>query len=95
MSMTNEPEPSAGGVKETREGFRPTSRQIIAAIIVVVALIFILQNTREGHFSFLWFDFTAPVWLWIVIVFAGGVATGLLLARRQAQKKAAGRGSPV
>jgi uncharacterized integral membrane protein len=89
MSMINEPGPGAGGVRETREGFHPTPRQIIAAIIVVAALIFILQNTRKGHFSFLFFDFTAPVWLWIVIVFAAGVATGLLLARRKARKRAA------
>jgi uncharacterized integral membrane protein len=70
------------------EKWRPTGKQIIAAIIVVVALIFILQNTRKGHFSFLFFDFEAPVWIWIVAVFAGGVATGLLIAQRRAKRKA-------
>jgi hypothetical protein len=41
----------------------PTGRQIIAAIIVVAALVFVFQNAKTGHFHFLWFDFRAPVWL--------------------------------
>jgi uncharacterized integral membrane protein len=55
---------------------------------LVVALVFIRQNTRTGDFSLLFFDFEAPVWIWIVAVFAGGVATGLLIAQRRAKRKA-------
>ena len=71
-----------------KQQWRPTGRQIIAAIIVVAAMIFIFQNTKTGHFHFLWFDFQAPVWLWLLVVFGGGVATGLLIAGRRAKKKA-------
>jgi len=85
MSMVNEPKPQP----QASEGFHPTKKQIIAAIIVVVALVFIFQNTGKGHFHFLWFDFEAPMWIWLVLVFAGGVATGLLIASRRAKKKAA------
>jgi uncharacterized integral membrane protein len=52
-------------------------RQIIAAIIVVAALLFIFQNTYTGDFHFLWFDFKAPVWFWMLVVFCGCIATGL------------------
>jgi uncharacterized integral membrane protein len=72
-----------------QEGWHPTKKQIIAAIIAVVALLFIFQNTGTGHFHFLWFDFTAPVWIWLLLVFAGGVATGLLIAGRRAARAAA------
>jgi uncharacterized integral membrane protein len=70
-----------------KQRWRPTRRQIIAAIIVLVALVFIFQNDNNGHFHFLWFDFQAPVWLWLLVVFAGGVATGLLIASRRAKHK--------
>jgi uncharacterized integral membrane protein len=90
MSTINEPPPpppatpppSAGG------GWRPSKKQIFASVIAVVALVAVLQNTRTGHFNFLWFDFRAPVWIWLVIVFCAGVGTGLLIASRRAKKKA-------
>jgi uncharacterized integral membrane protein len=83
MSMANQPQQPA------KEGWRPTKKQIIAAIIAVVALVFVLQNTNKGHFHFLWFDFEAPMWIWLLVVFAGGIATGLLIASRRARRKAA------
>jgi uncharacterized integral membrane protein len=76
---------SAAG-SSAQEGFHPTKKQIIAAIIAVIAVLFIFQNTGTGHFHFLWFDFQAPVWIWLLAVFAGGVATGLLIASRRARK---------
>jgi uncharacterized integral membrane protein len=83
MSMTNPPP------EPVNEGWHPTKKQIIAVIIVVVALVFILQNTKKGHFHFLWFDFEAPMWIWLLLVFAGGVATGFLIANRRAKRRAA------
>ena len=71
-----------------KQRWRPTGRQIIEAIIVVAALLFIFQNTHTGDFHFLWFDFKAPVWFWMLVVFCAGVATGLLAARRRAKQKA-------
>ena len=82
-SSVNEP------VRTVDEKWRPTTKQIIAAVIVVVALVAILQNTESGHFNLLWFDFEAPRWVWILVVFGAGVATGLLVAHRRAKQKAA------
>jgi uncharacterized integral membrane protein len=56
-----------------------TTKQIVAAIIGVLVLIAILENTREGHLTFLFFDFTAPVWIRIVVVYGAALATGLLV----------------
>ena len=70
-----------------KQRWRPTGGQIIAAIIGVAALLLIFQNTRTGEFHFLWFDFKAPVWFWMLVVFAGGVATGMLFAGRRAKHK--------
>jgi uncharacterized integral membrane protein len=81
MSVVSESKPQA------KQRWRPTVKQIIAAILVVAALLFIFQNTHTGDFRFLWFDFKGPVWLWMLLVFAGGIATGFLLAGRRAKKK--------
>jgi uncharacterized integral membrane protein len=83
MSVVNQPE------RSVHEGWRPTPKQVVAAVIVVVALVAILQNRRTGRFDLLWFDFEAPVWIWLLVVFAAGVATGLLIASRRAKRKAA------
>jgi uncharacterized integral membrane protein len=88
MSMINEPREPKGEVVHTNERFHLTPKQTLAGAIVVLSLIFILQNTGEGHFSFLVFDFRAPMWIWLLIVFASGVGTGLLLAWRRARRKA-------
>jgi uncharacterized integral membrane protein len=87
MAMENAPPQPAD------QGWRPTKKQIIAAIIGVVALLFIFQNTQSTHFHFLWFDFKAPAWIWLLLVFTAGIGTGLLIASRRAKKKAAEAGA--
>jgi uncharacterized integral membrane protein len=62
-----------------------TTKNIIAAVLVVVALLFIFQNTGTGHFHFLWFNLAAPRWLWLLGVFAAGFGSGLLFARHRAK----------
>ena len=80
MSIEQQPPDNAG------ERWRPTTKQVIGAVIVVVALVAVLQNTRRGHFNFLFFDFNAPVWVWLLVNFGAGFATGLLVARRRAHR---------
>jgi uncharacterized integral membrane protein len=80
MSAANESKPPA------REGWRPTRRQTIAAVIAVAAVVFISQNKNEARFHFLWFHFRAP--LWLLLVFSAGICTGLLIASRRARRKA-------
>lgn len=70
-----------------QERWRPTSRQIIAAVVVLAALLLITQNTNSGDFDFLWFDFRGPLWLLLLVVFGAGVGTGLLVARRRARRR--------
>ena len=71
-----------------KQRWRPSGKQIVAAIILVAALLFIFQNTKTGDFHFLWFDFKAPVWFWMLVVFCAGVVTGALFAGRRAKQKA-------
>jgi uncharacterized integral membrane protein len=61
---------------------------IVIALIALAALIFIFQNTSTGHFHFLFADLKAPTWLWLLAIFVAGFATGFLIARHRARRKA-------
>ena len=43
-----------------------------AAIISIVALLFVLQNTESVRFNFLWFDFRWPLWAMLLVFMAIG-----------------------
>ena len=65
-----------------------TFRNIIGGVIVIVALLFIFQNTQTGDFHFLFFDIKAPRWLWLLGVFGGGFVAGWLFSRHRAAQAA-------
>lgn len=68
---------SASGRDGGSAGARQISvRTVLAAVVVVLALIFIFQNTGSGRVSFLVWEFNAPAWIWLVIVFVAGLAVG-------------------
>jgi uncharacterized integral membrane protein len=46
------------------------------AIIAVLALIFVFQNTNKGTVNFFLWDITAPGWLWLLVLFGAGVVVG-------------------
>ena len=68
-------------------GVSPTL--IIGGVIAVLSLIFIFQNTSTGHVDFLWFDFEAPRWVWMILLFRAGMLTGVLVEQRRVHRKAA------
>ena len=72
--------PSTGPKKIA--GVTITSKKIAILVIVVAAIWFILVNTQRVSI-YLWVPkVTAPLWLVLVITFAGGLITGRLLQRR-------------
>ena len=72
--------PSTGPKKVA--GVSVTSKRITILVIVVAAIWFILVNTQRVSI-YLWVPkITAPLWLVLVLTFAGGLITGLLLRRR-------------
>jgi len=57
---------------------------------VAVLLIFILQNTEDVRFHFLFVDFTWPLWLYTIVVAACGAVVwlGLGVLRRHRRRQA-------
>ena len=59
------------------------TRQVVAAVVAVLALIFILQNTDRIAIEFFGADGRAPLWLVLLLAFIGGVVVGGLMSRRR------------
>jgi uncharacterized integral membrane protein len=58
------------------------------AVVVVIALLFIAQNTESATFSFLWFDFRWPLWIMLVVFMAVGAVAAYGVGRRRRTRKA-------
>ena len=57
-----------------------------AAIITIVALLFILQNTESVRFNLLWFDFRWPLWAMLLVFMAIGALMAWGIGRRRARR---------
>jgi uncharacterized integral membrane protein len=77
----------AGGKPErsgSTDGGRNRTPLLVAwAILAVAAAAFIAQNTTRVAFEFLFFDFRWPLWVMLVVFFALGTLTGLIIAWRR------------
>lgn len=51
---------------------------VISVLVAVLALVFVFQNTGRGRVQFLFFELTAPAWLWFLGLFLAGVVVGSL-----------------
>ena len=68
-------------------GVSVTSKRVMILVIVVAAIWFILVNTQRVSI-YLWVPkVTAPLWLVLVITFACGLITGLLVRRNRGKSK--------
>ena len=68
-------------------GVKITSKTITILVIVVAVIWFILVNTQRVSI-YLWVPkITAPLWLVLVLTFAGGLITGLLVRRNRRDTK--------
>ena len=88
MSMVNENErrnPSGGG--DTQVNWRV----IVGIVVLVLSIVFILQNTQEVNIDFLFFDFKVGMWFGLLLAFVLGaiVGWGLHLAWRRRKKNRA------
>ena len=72
-------------------GRRTPWRTIIAAILAVLALIFVVQNLTSTHMKFLWGTFKAPLWLMLIITLAAGIVIGLLVGRHLGERAKVGK----
>jgi uncharacterized integral membrane protein len=77
---------SDGGVQESR---RLGGGAIASLTGVAVLVIFVVQNTEDVNFHFLFLDFTWPLWLYTIVtaLFGALVWFGLGVMRRHRRRK--------
>lgn len=84
-------EPAAGRTAAhagPRRGRLAISPKVITAAVIVIAAVWFIIVNRARISIFLWVPkVTAPLWLVLVIFFAGGLITGLLLQRSKNNKQ--------
>ena len=74
----------------SNQGGRKLGAGAIASIGgLAVLVIFIVQNTEDVRFDFLWWNFTWPLWLYTIVtaVFGALVWLGLGVMRRHSRRK--------
>ena len=59
----------------------------VAILVVILAIIFILQNQQSSTIRLLVVNVEAAQWLVFAIIFMGGGLTGWVLARRRAKRR--------
>jgi lipopolysaccharide assembly protein A len=69
--------PSRGRVR------RIAARHWLAIVLIVLAVIFVVQNTVRHEVHLLWVSVEAATWVVLTVVFLVGVVTGWLLGRRR------------
>lgn len=53
-------------------------RTVVAAVLVVLALVFVFQNTSSRRVHLLFWSVSLPTWIWLLVIFVAGVAAGSL-----------------
>jgi uncharacterized integral membrane protein len=80
----------SGGWVERREG--PSTKLIVAGVLVLLLVVFLLQNAETTKIRFLFLDGTYPLWSLLVVGAALGFAAGWLVSaargRRRLQRRA-------
>jgi uncharacterized integral membrane protein len=80
----------SGGWVERREG--PSTKLIVAGVLVLLLVVFLLQNAETTKIRFLFLDGTYPLWSLLVVGAALGFGAGWLVSaargRRRLQRRA-------
>ena len=73
---------NAGDSQVERDGFHPSGKQIGAGVILLVLVIFVLQNTDSTSITLLVFDVTFPLWLVLAGTILLSLGVGYVLGSR-------------
>jgi uncharacterized integral membrane protein len=62
-----------------------TARQVAGLVLVVVAVVFVLENRHSTRIRFLIPEVTTPLWVALLVSLLIGAVAGVLLGRRQSR----------
>jgi len=68
----------AEGPKRVEPGWRPTAREILAVLVVVLILVFALINLEDAKIDFVFGQVTIPIFFVIAVPALIGFVSGLI-----------------
>jgi uncharacterized integral membrane protein len=68
----------AEGPKRVEPGWRPTVREILAVVVVVLILVFALVNLEDANIDFVFGQVTIPIFFVIAVPALIGFVSGLV-----------------
>jgi len=66
---------------------RVTAKFIVVLVLIVLAAIFIAQNTGSGKINLLFWSVSLPTWIWLLAVLLIGVIIGSMFPWFRPKKK--------
>jgi uncharacterized integral membrane protein len=70
--------PKSEGPKRVEPGWRPTAREILAVLVVVLILVFALINLEDAKIDFVFGQVTIPIFFVIAVPALIGFVSGLI-----------------
>jgi uncharacterized integral membrane protein len=77
---------ASSSAREPRRSSNFLGRHALAIILLVLAIIFIAENTRKVKIRALGPTVTAPLWLAFVVTLAAGMLIAVLASRRRSRR---------
>ncbi|MCG7524323.1 DUF1049 domain-containing protein [Streptomyces sp. OfavH-34-F] len=69
-----------------RSGSGPfTPARILVLVVAVLSIVFIVENTKDVEVRLLVPLVTAPLYVWLVVMFVAGMACGAYVFRRRSR----------
>ena len=92
--MAYRPERSDGPLDESSDGLdrRLVTRVVIGVVVVILAVLFVVQNSDRVQTTFVFFDVTTRLWVGLVVALVLGALLGQVveaLWERRKRRKAA------
>jgi len=66
---------------------RVTAKFVVVLVLIVVAVIFIVQNTARREINLLFWSVSLPTWIWLLAVLLIGVIIGSMFPWFRPKKK--------
>lgn len=83
--MSHAPDEWFGRVDRVK--WRPSPKLVLGAVLAVLGLVLVFQNTKRGQVNLFSWHVSLPAWIWLLVTFAVGVVVGSIFPWFRRQKK--------
>jgi len=75
------------GAPPKRGDWRTYTKLGVIGVLLVLAIVFIFQNTQKVAIQFLWMEFRAQMWIALLVMLVVGLVVGLFVGWRRQRRR--------